>query len=135
MRYAKRRRGSGLPSSVDSAFAEALTGSGFDKNRRQKPDYKALQLCRQVQRMLGLSLAGLGDEILAELIVEDVTPAPNASHLLVHVVVPEHRSIVEVLERLDRATARLRAEVAQAITRKKAPGLSFMPAAPGRVRA
>jgi hypothetical protein len=36
--------------------------------------------------------------------------------------------VLDVLERLERAAPKLRAEVASAITRKHAPQLSFIPA-------
>src|SRR5262249_18268981 len=116
-------RGKSLPSSIDPAFADALAD---DENRSSsdfspKRDYKALQLCRQAQRALSLALPVMADEILADLIVADVTPAPNASHLLVHIIVPTGRSAVDVIQHLDAAAGRLRAAVAHAITRKRAP--------------
>ena len=113
------------PPYVNSEFAEALTGE-LRFPQRRKENYKALQLCRQVQRAIALALPS-GDEVLGDVYVADVTPAPDAAHLLVHVVVPAGVSIVDVLRRLDEITPRLRAEVAQAITRKRAPEISFIP--------
>jgi len=65
-----------------------------------------------------------------DLFVEDVSPAPGCGHLLVHVVVPADRPISEALGALRRDAPRLRMEVAAAITRKRAPELSFVPACP-----
>lgn len=134
MKYRKNRRdGGAVPPFVDPAFAEALAGrESTGWSRRAKQDQKARQLCRQVQRAISLALAGeCGDDVLRELYVADVTPAPDAGHLMVHVAVPEGARVVEVLERLERVGPRLRAIVAQAITRKRAPELAFVPVAAG----
>ena len=121
---------------VDPEFAEELTGrrtAGRKPSRGgdgEKGRHKTLQLCRQVQRALSLCLGGeCGDEVLRSLYVESVEPAPDASRLLVRVIMPRsmHISPIEVLGRLDRVSGTLRAEVARAITRKRAPELSFLP--------
>lgn len=70
------------------------------------------------------------DDGLSDLFVEDVSPAPDCGHLLVHVIVPAGRPVNEVLSALRRDAPRLRSEVAMAITRKRAPELSFVPAFP-----
>ena len=133
MRHWKHRRGGNAPPFIDPAFADALAGESREK-RQYKANYKALQLCRQVQRILTLELAGFGgDEVLADLYIADVMPAPGSSQLLVQVSVPPNVPIVDVLERLDRAAPKLRAAVAAAITRKRAPELSFIPVAAGEV--
>ena len=129
----QRKHKSGPPPFIDPAFADALAGySESDSHRHEKPNHKALQLCRQVQRVLSLSLgAGSGDDLLGQAYVLDVTPAPDATHLLVHVSVPRGANVIELLERLNRIAPSLRAEVARAITRKRAPELSFLPLAGG----
>lgn len=119
-----------MPPFVDPAFAEALAGDrrSTGLSRHAKQEQKARQLCRQVQRALNLALGGeCGDDVLRELYVADVTPAGGAGHLLVHVTVPGHVGVAAVLERLERVGPRLRAIVAQAVTRKHAPELSFVP--------
>jgi ribosome-binding factor A len=94
-------------------------------------EHKSRQLCRQVQRALNLALADrYGDDGLDELFVDEVTPAPDCGHLLVHVVVPANRSIRDALSGLRRNAVQLRSEVAMTITRKRAPELSFVPAVP-----
>jgi ribosome-binding factor A len=60
-------------------------------------------------------------------LVEDVSPAPDCGRLLVHVIVPGNLPVADVLSALDREIPRLRAEVAAAITRKRAPELCFIP--------
>ena len=133
MRNWKHRRGGSVPPFVDPAFADALAGEPRAKGHR-KQNYKALQLCRQVQRILTLELAGFGgDEVLRDLYVADVMPAAGSSQLLVQISIPPNFPIVDVLERLDRAAPKLRAAVAAAITRKRAPELSFIPVAAGEV--
>ncbi len=85
-----------------------------------KPDHKARQLCRQVRDVL--------DAILDDLTVVAVDPAPDSAHLLVTVAAltsdlpPDPLAI---LARLDRASGSLRSEVAAAITRKRAPLLTY----------
>jgi ribosome-binding factor A len=88
-------------------------------------------LCRQVQRALNLALAdSRGDDTVGELLVDEVTPAPDCGHLLVHVIVPPECPIGEALRALRDHAPRLRSHVAMAITRKRAPELSFVPAVP-----
>ena len=87
---------------------------------------------RQVQRALNLALADrYEDDGLNELFVDDVTPAPDCGHLLVHVVVPANRSVMDALSSLRGDASRLRSEVAMTISRKRAPELSFVPTTPG----
>ena len=133
MRNWKHRRGGSLPPFVDPAFADALAGESKAKGHR-KQNYKALQLCRQVQRILTLELAGFGgDEVLRDVYVVEVKPAAGSSQLLVAISVPPMVAVVEVLAQLERAAPRLRAAVAAAITRKRAPELTFIPVARSEV--
>ena len=67
------------------------------------------------------------DDGVSDLFVEDVSPAPDCGHLLVHVIIPSDRSVNEALSALRQDAPRLRSEVAMAITRKRAPELSFVP--------
>jgi hypothetical protein len=60
--------------------------------------------------------------------VEEVLPAPDCAHLLVHVVIPVGLSVVDAMAALGREATGLRSEVASAISRKRAPELSFVPA-------
>ena len=132
MRNWKHRRGGScreVPRFVDPAFADALAGKSQVRGHR-KQNYKALQLSRQVQRILTLELAGFGgDDVLRDLYVVEVMPVEGSSQLLVQVSIPPNVAVVDVLERLERTAPRLRAAVAAAITRKRAPELTFVPVA------
>jgi ribosome-binding factor A len=62
---------------------------------------------------------------LHDLWVVDVEPAPDAARLCAVVEAPRGADVEEVRVRLDRASGLLRSEVAQAITRKRAPVIAF----------
>lgn len=111
----------------EDAFREELR-SGSDKAAR----WKAGRLCRQVAETLSLSLSECGDDLLYDLSIREVAPAPDASRLAVTVETlrPDHDPAA-VLAALARAHGRLRCEVASALRRKRAPELVFRLAAPG----
>jgi ribosome-binding factor A len=94
----------------------------------RKSDRKTLQLCGQVSDTLNLTLAGdSGDDVLGELQVISVVPAPDASQLLVVLAPtlvggPDEKQVITALAE---ASVRLRAGVASAITRRRAPKLLF----------
>jgi ribosome-binding factor A len=96
--------------------------------QRDKFDRKTMQLCSQVAESLRLVLSGdQGDEVLSELDVVSVKPAPDATQLMV-VVTPRFApgpDVATVYERLACESPRLRAEVSTAITRRRAPKLVF----------
>ena len=129
----RNRRSKGSADFVDPEFARALGGGTSDRlSSGRQAERKARQFCRQVQRALNLALADRhADDGLNELFVEEVSPAPDCGHLLVHVVVPAERPVAEALSALRSDATRLRSEVAAAITRKRAPELSFVPVFPG----
>jgi ribosome-binding factor A len=101
----------------------------FRKNSERKVNRKSLQLCSEVFKALGRTLAWeMGDDLLNRLLVEAVVPAPDSSHLLVTVSLPAPASaghVEQTLERLRRSSGKLRAEVAAAIHRRRVPELSF----------
>ncbi|MGD9647866.1 MAG: hypothetical protein AB7U73_19300 [Pirellulales bacterium] len=99
---------------------------------RKAGNRKTLQLCGQVADTLHQALADSHDDVLRNLYVRQVTPGADAAQVIV-IVAPitadaplEPR---EVLARLAAASGRLRAEVASAITRRRAPKLVFQLAA------
>jgi ribosome-binding factor A len=105
-----------------------------------KSGRKAQQLCAQVSETLQQLLGESGDEILQALCLIEVSPAPDASQMLV-VVGPALGGAPlreeDVQAALDRASGWLRSEIATAITRKRAPRLMFryLPGSvPGEVR-
>ncbi len=118
-----------------SLVAEVCPDDGIDprelahKDRPRKEQRKARQLCAQVADTLNLVLSGeCNDDLLRNLQVVSVEPAPDASQLLVTVgaAVPgQPLDPAEVLVRLNAVAGKLRSEVAAAITRKRTPKLLF----------
>lgn len=110
-------------------------GDFFRRSADRKANQKARQLSRQVYRTLSVALAGCGDEVLQNLTVVSVDPAPDAGHLLVTVSAGAAAdgadpadavgALPDVLDRLGRAAGRLRSAVARDVVRKRAPELSF----------
>jgi ribosome-binding factor A len=95
---------------------------------------KALQLCGQVARTLAAVFGELGDDVLRDLVVESVAPAPNAGRLLVTVSPAssaDPATADRVAGRLEAARGRLRSEVAAAVHRRRAPDLAFRVVTPG----
>ena len=98
--------------------------------RHKKFDRKTLQLCRQVLETLELVLTGeTSDELLQSAFVQSVTPAPNASQLLVLVGVREPMDFVSkalLQSRLEARAPWLRSQIASSICRKKVPRLQIL---------
>jgi ribosome-binding factor A len=88
-----------------------------------------LQLCAEVERALGLTLAGeCEDPLLDQLVVFDVSPAPDAGRLLVRLVVTARPppDLAAVYEALRRAQGLLRTAVGAELHRKRVPELAFV---------
>jgi len=98
--------------------------------RPQRIDRKTLQLCGQIADTLNYVLSGeLDDDVLRNLYVESVRPAPDASRLLVSVApldAADANRADQILQKLLIHTPRIRSEVAQSIHRRKTPELSFV---------
>ncbi len=90
---------------------------------------KDLQLAKQVFHAIELAFQGdLSDPVLQDLHVISVRPAPDATNLaVVFEMTPTHgkMELATVLEHLERARGMLRVLVTRAISRKRAPELSF----------
>jgi len=91
--------------------------------------YKDQQLCHQVAHALTYCL-GDGDpkEIMECLRVEAVSPAPDASRLMVTLSFDSGDPAIEydaVLTAIENNNSRLRFEISQEINRKKTPQLAF----------
>jgi len=117
---------------MDPDFAEGLReAESNSRSSDRQAERKTRQFCRQVQRALNLALADYnpGDGV-ADMFVEDVSPAPDCGRLLVHILVPAGCPVSDAIGALRRDTPRIRSEVAMAITRKRAPELLFVPAFP-----
>lgn len=96
--------------------------------RTRSPGRKALQLCRQVADALRVIFPDLADEVLQNLSVLSVEPAPHSGRLLVTVAAPATADVTDhrtAIEHLNRAIGRIRSEVASAVHRRKAPKLTF----------
>ena len=134
-RRGRRARGEGFA----SEFESSSTSSFFESHGSKRRDHKTAQLCRQVFRAVSLALGECADDVLRELVVHEVEPAPDASRLLVRVgfsaavAAADVTGVADVLGRLGQASGFLRREVATAITRKRAPELMFTFAAAGDV--
>ncbi len=87
------------------------------------------QLCKQVYRAVSAALGGIcNDPVLQDLEIMSVEPAPDASNLLVAVRQAgdiDSVSEAEIRMKLNDARGFLRLEIANAITRKKVPELTF----------
>lgn len=95
---------------------------------RKKGGRKTLQLCGQVAEALNYAFAAVcNDDLLRELAVVTIQPAPDESRLLVTVgpTLPGPCDPAKVLNQLQKALGKLRSEVASAIHRKKVPELTF----------
>ena len=120
---------------MESFCAEIRDDDGIDpknffrkSHKRAGSDRKDFQLCRQVAETLNLVLSGeLNDDLLGRVYVASVTPAPDASQLLVCLAPLPGESVEEqvLLEQVRTVAGRLRAEVTTAITRKRVPKLLF----------
>jgi ribosome-binding factor A len=119
-------------------FERALRGGGAI-GREPSPgepeiDRKSMQFCRQVQRILSLTLAfEVRDEWVRLMTVESVRPAPSCGHLMVMLGVPGDcgAGLADLLERIERVRPVLRAAIAGGSSRKRVPMLSFTFVAPG----
>ncbi len=131
MSHKKKWKGRAQDATADAAFERALLGEESFGRRPfdAREDRKTQQLCQQVRRAIMLALAGeCDDDLLRDVYVESVEPIGNSSQLLVRVTVPPRIDLPswEVLARLNARAPRLRALVAQSISRKRVPGLSFV---------
>jgi ribosome-binding factor A len=95
---------------------------------------KALQLCHQIAETLHGVLQGeCRDDVLRDLLVQSVKPAPDSTHLLVTVSLSPaalERTPGDVLQHLHRSYGWMRSRIATAIHRRKTPELMFRVAAP-----
>lgn len=90
-------------------------------------DRKSAQLARQVQRRLDLVFGGeIDDPVLDGVYVMNVIPEPGGATFLVHLLVPADTDLEQAREHLEPIKGRLRAEVAEEITRRKTPFLRYM---------
>ena len=68
-----------------------------EETEGRRGDRKERQLCRQVREAVGEALSTLDDDILLDVWVCDVTPAPDTSRLAVLVRGPRDKPVVDVV--------------------------------------
>lgn len=100
----------------------------FFEGPHGRPDRKAQQLCREVERTLSYALSSSADAILRDLTLVSVEPAPDVARLMVTVYANgEARTLVGeiIVEHLQAQKGELRGEIASALQRKRTPELVF----------
>jgi ribosome-binding factor A len=100
----------------------------FRPSHDARADRKVQQVCKEVERTLSYALGACGDDVVRDLVVLFVEPAPDGSRLMVTVSPSspsQTLSASEIGERLDRVRGRLRQEIASALQRKRTPELAF----------
>lgn len=97
----------------------------FSNGRGGRPPQKTLQLCAQVHDALSFALGDTTDPVLLDLVLDRVEPWPDDRHVLVVVQDPCGHGVEDVLCALDQARGFLRAAVAETVTRRRVPQLSF----------
>ncbi len=95
------------------------------KDRGGRSVAKSLQLCAQVHDALSYALGESSDPVLMDLVLDCVEPMQGDKHVLVVMQDPCGHGLVASLAALDRARGFLRDAVAESVTRKRAPQLSF----------
>lgn len=95
-------------------------------DHRGRHGHKDLQVCRQVFDALTYALAELDDDLVDELVLVSVTPAPSAARVQV-TLMPSRDGIDldEALARLREVAPELREEVAAEVSRRRVPELVF----------
>lgn len=130
MSYRKTRESDLPPEGEVSSDDEADPSRFFGEGRRsRKGNWKALQLCKQVERSAAVTLLGECEgEALVGAVVAAVEPAPDAGRLRLTVVLAPGRVAEDVdaaRTALHRATGAFREEVARSVHRKRVPELVF----------
>jgi ribosome-binding factor A len=98
------------------------------KTRRKKGDRKTKQLCQQVMRTLSLALTDCEHDLLQNLSLVQVVPAPDSSCLMLIVQFDGPNDEFDhgaCLSALQSQTVRLQFEISRAIHRKRVPNLTF----------
>jgi len=118
--------------SFDPEFERALEETEHrSRDRGRRIEQKTRQLCQQARRALNLALAGhFASGALDDVFVVEVSAVGGCGRLVAHVAVPVCGSVRDVLNELRERAPQLRAAVASYISRKRAPELSFIVAAP-----
>jgi ribosome-binding factor A len=123
----RRRRES--PPDEHGSDPSVFFGAADERNdRSERYERKTRQLCREVERTLGVALSSSRDGLVRELMVLSVEPAPDGSRLMVTLCPPPNPhdvDVAELLALLGELRGFLRQEIAQALQRKRTPELAF----------
>ena len=108
-----------------------LGAKAHRRSRRRVAFKKRAQLCAQVEREVALALTECVAQGLPDVVVHSVDPNPDGAHLRVTVYPAAGArdgggDLAALQRRLDALAPAIRAEIAQAIHRKRAPWLSFI---------
>ena len=126
MRFSRIARKELLSSCAEIGPEDGGDPRDFFKKRAEKvPNRKARQLCGQIARTLSLVLSECGDDVLRELVVETVQPAPTSARLLITLSMPDGVDASAAIHCIERSEGWLRHEIAGAIHRRKTPELTF----------
>lgn len=107
-------------------LAGGIDPSAFESSvSERRAERKTRQLCREARDALSIALSTLDDEVLLGAWVAEVLPGADASQLRVIVVAAADASTDDTLSALRRASGLLRSELAQALSRKRTPNLTF----------
>jgi ribosome-binding factor A len=117
------RRGRGAPTgeTIDPAIF-------FGPPRDARGERKVQQVCREVERTLSYAFGECADELVRDLVVVAVEPAPDGSRLMVSLCPSSGKLAVdigELLARVQEVRGFLRREIAAALQRKRTPELAF----------
>lgn len=117
---------------MDEVWADGEADPGVffgETDRSRKTNWKALQLCKQVERAAALALASECEgDALAGAAVVSVEPAPDAGRLRIVVCLASGTTPEEMAgarAALAAFTPAVRAEVARSIHRKRVPEIVF----------
>lgn len=122
-----RSRSVAAPPAAHVHDDDGVPPSRSEGRRHRDTANRTRQLCGRVARIVGSLLAGeCHDDVLRDVLVGAVTPAPDASRLCVALHVDTRAVDPSVVrDRVERVRGFLRREVASAVQRKRAPELVF----------
>ena len=122
-----RRRHESPPDEFGSSDDPSVFFGAPKDARDERSERKTRQLCREVERTLGVALSSSRDALVRDLLVMSVEPAPDGSRLLVTLCPAGALQIdvAELLAHVGELRGFLRQEIAQALQRKRTPELAF----------
>lgn len=96
-----------------------------EDGRSRQASYKALQVAKQAEWALRFAIDDMNDEQISLLTLLEVRPEPDATRLAAVWGAAPDQDLVAAEGALEECRGDLRARVAEALTRKKAPTLVF----------